>query len=272
MNAIAPPRDVVPHNLFRQQGRPTSTKPQLCYPSRVLKRIARSILRRAGLQRIQHQPPSFYHPELERFFAILGEKGFAPRNIVDVGANRGNWTRRAISFFPTAHYTLIEPQEHLKSEVADLGNKVTWISAGVGEVSGTFPFTLAARDDSSSFVPGITAGPCVQVPMVTLNEIADRIGAVPEMVKIDAEGFDLKAISGASNLCGKTEIFFAECSILCPDLENTALALLQKMDAHGYRLADITDINRTTRNGVLWLCEFAFVRNESTLFLQETYS
>ena len=33
---------------------------------------------------------------------------------------------------------------------------------------------------------------------------------LPEMVKIDAEGFDLKVLAGASDLLGKTDIFLVE--------------------------------------------------------------
>jgi hypothetical protein len=29
---------------------------------------------------------------------------------------------------------------------------------------------------------------------------------------------------------------------------------------------DITDINRSPKYGLLWLCELAFLRNDSTLF------
>lgn len=175
-------------------------------------------------------------------------------------------------YFPTAHYTLIEPQESLRLNVADLESKITWISAGVSDAPGMLPFTIAARDDSSSFVPGATTGPQIEVPVLTINEIAGRIGAIPEMVKIDTEGFDLKALAGASGLCGKTEVFFVEGSVLCPEFENSALAVLRKMDTLGYRLVDITDINRTMKNNVLWLCEFAFVRKGSSLFSNETYS
>ena len=46
--------------------------------------------------------------------------GFAPKHIIDVGANRGLWTRTALQYFPDAHYTLIEPQDHLKTHIQDL--------------------------------------------------------------------------------------------------------------------------------------------------------
>ena len=39
---------------------------------------------------------------LGHFFPLLRQLGFAPRHIVDVGANRGSWTRAAFKYFPNA--------------------------------------------------------------------------------------------------------------------------------------------------------------------------
>ena len=86
------------------------------------------------------------------------------------------------------------------------------------------------------------------------------------MVKIDAEGFDLKVLNGASELFDKTEIFLAECAMVPQDQENTAFAIIQKMADSGYYLIDITDSNRSPMWGILWLCEFAFLHKRSHLF------
>src|SRR5262249_20010845 len=48
---------------------------------------------------------------LGHFFPLLRRMGFAPRHVVDVGANRGYWTRAAFKYFPNAVYTLVEPQD-----------------------------------------------------------------------------------------------------------------------------------------------------------------
>ncbi len=202
---------------------------------------------------------------LDPFFALLQRLGFAPKHILDIGANRGLWTRTAIQHFPDARYTLVEPQDHLKSYIKDLldrGYKIQWINAGAGDVSGSLPFTLAGRDDSSTFVlteeQARQAGfPQTPVAIKTLNEIAAASGPPPpDMVKIDAEGFDLRVLAGASDLLGKTDIFLVEACV-CSAYENSAAA--------GYRLMDITDLNRSPRHGVLWLCELAFLRNGSHL-------
>ena len=210
---------------------------------------------------------------LVHFFPLLKNFGFAPRNIWDIGANRGDWTREAIRYFPNAEYTLLEPQNDLKKNIQDLissGCKIRWINAGAGARPGVLPFLVAPKDVDSTFLdlPRVTqeAVQRIEVPLRTLNEVRATLSLpIPEMLKIDAEGLDLQVLEGASDFLGTTEIVLAEASIAQLDFENTSGALLQAMDAYGYRLIDITDLNRSPLHGVLWLCEFAFLRKSSRL-------
>lgn len=214
---------------------------------------------------------------LEPFLGLLKRYGFDPKHIVDVGANRGTWTRRALQFFPNAQYTLVEPQDQLKTYIQDLiasGSEINWINAGVSDATGTLPLTVSYRDDSSTFMSSPEDGnsPKILIPVKTLNEIvssSDR--PTPEMVKIDAEGFDLKVLAGASELFGKTEVFFVEVVISeNHPYENTISRVIPTMERAGYHAVDITDINRSPKYGVLWLCELAFLRNGSGLFESAT--
>jgi hypothetical protein len=82
------------------------------------------------------------------------------------------------------------------------------------------------------------------------------------MVKIDAEGYDLKVLSGASSLIGKTEVLFIEAAVRW-SYENSMLEVVRRMDDSGYGLLDVTDINRSPKFGVLWLFELAFLRKSS---------
>jgi|SRR5579859_770826 len=208
---------------------------------------------------------------LDRFFPLLKRSGFAPRHIWDVGANHGNWTRAAIRYFPGAEYTLVEPQDTLKEHVEDLIRgeyKLRWINAGAGNRVGTLPFYVATSDESSSFLDVSRikeeAVRRLEVPMRTLNEIRTTFSLpVPDMLKIDAEGLDLKVLEGATDLLGQTEIVLAEGSIGQLDFENMAGALIDAMDDYGYRLFDITDVVRSPKHDALWLCEFAFLLKSS---------
>jgi hypothetical protein len=83
---------------------------------------------------------------LDLFSSFLKSFDFAPRHIIDVGANKGHWTRTALRYFPAVQYTLIEPQNRLKIHIQDLlsaGQHITWINAGAGDRSGTLPFAEA---------------------------------------------------------------------------------------------------------------------------------
>jgi FkbM family methyltransferase len=211
-------------------------------------------------------PPAW---ALKSLFPVLKGFGFDPKHILDIGANTGLWTREAINYFPRAHYTLVEPQDELKVHIQDLvdrGYQVHWVNAGASDEPGILPLHVQGRNDSSTFRQVSTCLRQIPVRVQTVNEIAASTGLpAPEMVKIDAEGFDLKVLAGASELFGKTEIFLAEASIVAPHFDNTAAALIQTMADAGYRLIDITDINRSPRYGVLWLCEFAFLLKTSHL-------
>ena len=216
---------------------------------------------------------------LDTFFSTLKERGFAPKHIIDVGANHGHWTRAALKYFPQAYYTLVEPQDHLRSHVQDLltgDGRVRWIGAGASDNLGTLPLCIPPhRDDSSSFVFTTSHLGClrkiagmsqIEVPVTTLNEIVRTSDApFPDLVKIDAEGFDLKVLAGASRLVGKTDIFLLEATICARGLENTLENVIQTMAHLGYRIFDITDRNYSSKYGVLWLCELAFLRNGSHL-------
>lgn len=239
----------------------------------MIKRVIQETLRNFGYRLTRIADPSELNYGLDNFFPLLRRFGFDPKHILDIGANRGNWTRTAIKYFPQAHYTLVEPQDELKvyiKDLADRGYDLHWINAGASDRPGRLPLHIMNLDHSSTFLQArrtmSEAIRQIDVPIRTVNEIvASSELPIPEMVKIDAEGLDLNVIAGSSDLFGKTEIFLAEASISQHDFANTARELICTMADAGYRIIDVTDLNRSPRYGVLWLCEFAFLSNESHL-------
>lgn len=238
-----------------------------------MKDLIRTILGRVGLTVVRTKNIQYLSncDALDPFFSALKGFGFDPKHILDVGANRGSWTRTAAKYFPNARYTLVEPQDQLKKYIQDLvdnGCEIQWITAGASDKSGSMPLSISDHDDRSTFLlagpEGESAGSRqVTVDVKTLNEIVSG-SALPEMVKIDAEGLDLRVLKGASNLLGKTDVFLVE-AMVCGPCENSVAEVIKFMSEAGYHLIDITEPNRSPKYGVLWLCELAFLRNGSAL-------
>lgn len=206
---------------------------------------------------------------LGNFYNILKEIGFKPKHIVDVGANRGSWTREALKYFPDCYYTLVEPQRWMRDEIKDLlgsNKKITFHAVGAGEVSGRSKLTIHERDDSCTF--RMTESEAYQrgfkqidVPVVTLNEIISGSDtSPPDIIKIDAEGLDIEVLKGASNFFGITEVFLVESGVMNKSFSNDAKSVINFMDMKGYRLFDITDLNRPWETKVLWLLELVFIK------------
>jgi hypothetical protein len=64
---------------------------------------------------------------------------------------------------------------------------------------------------------------------------------------------------------------FGQLALLVPaGSASSVAAVVQFMAEHGYRLIDITDINRSPKDNVLWLTELVFLRNGSPLLSAAT--
>jgi FkbM family methyltransferase len=73
---------------------------------------------------------------------------------MDVGANRGWWSKLAATVFPEARLTLIEPQEELLPDLEQFVSShpgSRYILSGVGASEGRLPLTLWDDTMGSSF-------------------------------------------------------------------------------------------------------------------------
>lgn len=208
---------------------------------------------------------------LFNFFTILNEINYEPKHIIDVGANHGAWTRETLNHFPKAYYSLFEPQYWLQDSIQDIisvNSKVSFNAYGVGKERGTFKFTIHERDDSCSFKytedeakkKGFKQ---IDLPVITLDEFIDEKKLpIPDLVKIDAEGLDLEVLAGASSFFGKTEIFMVEASVNNKDYDNTFLKTINYMNDKGYKLFDVTALNKPYKPNILWLVELVFIKKD----------
>jgi FkbM family methyltransferase len=238
-----------------------------------MKKIFKKILKILGykISKIKQEPTvtKNRNQHLSNLLSVLKAIEFNPNNVIDIGANRGYWTRDLLSIYPKANVTMIEPQSSLKSYFDDLLSEnpnINFLPIGVGSESGTFDFTISDHDDSSTFLLNSTEAKergfqQVKIPVSSLNELL-KSGDIemPDLVKIDAEGLDMDVLNGATHLFGQTEIFLVEAAVNNHIFPNTFHKVINYMDENGYRLFDITDYNRPFKTKLLWLVELVFVK------------
>ena len=206
--------------------------------------------------------------DLRHFFATIKKMDFEPKHIVDVGANHGMWTREALRFFPDSYYTLLEPQKSLEIFMKDIlvNSKIKLNAIGAGSHSGNLKLTIGKSDDASTFryneTDAIKFGlNQIEVPVVTLNEFLGKLNLpIPDIIKIDAEGLDLEVLKGSNDFWGKTEIFMVEAGVVYEDIDNSFLKTINFMNENGYKLFEITHLNRWGLYGVLGLVELCFIK------------
>jgi FkbM family methyltransferase len=203
-----------------------------------------------------------------QFFQCIKNLGFNPTHIVDIGANRGTWTRNALQYFPDAYYSLFEPQAYLTASFTDLlkNPKIKFHAKGVGANSGMMDLTTSERDDSFSFSftpeqAQARGRKQVKAPVVALDEFLPTLGLpTPDLVKIDAEGWDLEVIKGAENTLRNAQVVLMEAAVMSKSFTNSLAKTIQAMAESGFCVFDITDLNRTQKHNALALVEIAFVK------------
>lgn len=205
----------------------------------------------------------------------VAARGFEPTQIVDIGANRGKWSRKAAWVFPRAGLTLIEPQHEMKPHLdrfcAQHG-KARWINAGAADTMGEMLLSVHPDTVSTTFTLSeqrAKAGglECRRVPVLTLDHLVEQvIESIPEIVKIDAEGFECRILQGAERLIGTTEMFLLEVPFVDPPQNwNSFAEIIRFMADREYVPYDFTSFQKRPYDGALGLCEVAFVRQQGVL-------
>lgn len=210
-------------------------------------------------------------PSLEHR-AVL--RRLAPDLLLDVGANRGQFSLQARLLMPTLPIHAYEP---LRTEAAVFRavhgcRKDVWlheVALGATEERATIHISKSA--DSSSLLPIGTEQTALfpdtgevgreLIDMTTLDALADHWhGARNALLKIDVQGFELKVLIGARQALKHCRYVYAECSSI-PLYTGQALftevrAFLQ---GEGFMLTDT--VNEYRLEGQLIQADYLFRRS-----------
>jgi FkbM family methyltransferase len=201
--------------------------------------------------------------------------GFSPAVILDGGAFKGLWSKQAASLFPAAQMILVEPnpfvQEIIRSNVAGIVPAPVIMNCALGEAPARGQLNIwrdAESDPGASLLEHVSgkAGQIVDVEVETLDNIAERLGLVPDLLKLDLQGGELAALKGGTRVLRQAEMAIIEFGCLEAYVDRTTpRQLLDLMYESDYCLYDIASLNDRPHDGALTGGDFFFVKNSSQL-------
>jgi len=148
--------------------------------------------------------------------------------VVDIGANRGQFTLAARRWAQKARVIAFEPLAEAASRFRKVfrgDTKVTLHQAAIGPVGGETSIHVTSSDDSSSLLPisslqkRIFPGTLViRTEMVKVGQLSEFVASKeiisPAMLKLDVQGYELEALRGCEQLLERFSYVYAECSFL----------------------------------------------------------
>jgi len=185
--------------------------------------------------------------------------GYAPRTLLDIGANVGEFSRDFLQAFPDCVPTLIEPNPFCEEELARLPfeRHMAAASSETGEaelfLSKDWLVTTGAslyRENSDYFRDELLIQRTV--PKVRLDDLL--AGRRFDFVKIDTQGSELDVLRGGETVLRQADYILLEVSVVeynigAPPAEDLLLQLISM----GFVPADITEVHRMAevREGIL---------------------
>lgn len=250
-----------------------------------MKRLLKKIIRSTGyeIRKKTTRPPvkigSNKRPvgSIKLLLEDLKQRGLTCKTILDIGANNAEWSRMAKEVFPEANFCLIEPQIEMKAYLEgfcrDFENS-SYFLAGAGSKKDIL--TLTVWDDllGSSFLPMPDSklkeiGKQREIEIITIDDLLSLSEIdIPEMIKLDIQGFELEALKGAEKTFGVTEVYILEVSLFhFDDVPGMPIFsdVINFMLARNYVVYDFPGFLRRPLDGALGQCDICFVKQNGFL-------
>ncbi len=190
--------------------------------------------------------------------------GFEPKNILDIGANKGKWSLEIKKkIFPKAEYTLIEAIDYEELEKLRIKyDNINYKNILLDEIEHLVTW-YEKRNTGDSLYKENTGyfDDCKEIKRSTTTlDLVFNKNEVFELIKIDCQGAEIPILKGGNRLVQKASViilevpFMGEYNIGAPNFYEH----MNYMENIGYRVFDIVELHRV--DNILIQIDIIFIK------------
>jgi FkbM family methyltransferase len=213
-------------------------------------------------------------PTMQGALARSARRGTPIVTVIDVGASDGRWSRQAMTYYPDAHYVLVEAQETHRPALHEFvrsHKKAQYMLVAAGDHTGRTVFDASDPFGGRAGVAG-SGEDHTEVLMTTIDALATDLRLIsPYCLKLDTHGFEVPILSGASEVLKKSSLVVMECYNF--ELPDALLfhQMCEYMDGAGFRCIDLVDQMYRPGDHALWQADLCFARKTDGVFSRNEY-
>lgn len=203
-------------------------------------------------------------------------KGFNPKCIYDIGANKGDWTANMKQHFPDASYELFEANIDNLPELMPFNPHIVLLGNQNKDAVPFYKTLCPFNTGNSMFLEvtnyfGTTNYIIDHLPMSTLDSfIIEKSLKLPDFVKLDVQGAELVILDGMVNTLPHVKYFQIEVSLHRWNKDAPmAEEIITYMASKGYYMIDILEIHMLY--GYLGQIDILFAHSSTGLRKEDFY-
>jgi FkbM family methyltransferase len=213
--------------------------------------------------------------------------GFDAKVIYDCGAFIGRWALDVSAIYTQSELVLVEPNpqvhEQIIANTSSIKERVRVVAAAVSDHEGVGILNVWDNPRhknpvialaASSLLPHVQGKPSKEeaVRVTTIDTIVEETGKQPDLLKLDLQGGEHKALLGAGKTLGRAELCIVEFGCLQAYVARTTPRdLMDLMYDHGFCLYDIVDLIYRPYDGALAGGDFFFIKRDGRLREHKDY-
>jgi len=195
----------------------------------------------------------------------LKHHNFDIKNILDIGAHKGEWTKKFKEHFPNVHSLMIEANPNHAEFLQHVGEfKIALLGKNNEEID-YYECIDVQNNHGNGIYKENTNVPfkAKKRKMVTLESL---VSGQFDLIKMDVQGAELDIMQGSPNIIHNTKYLWLEVNVHNYNIgAPRAGQIIAYLDQIGFEIFDVADVNHFGNEGHLLSMDLLFInsRNKS---------